>query len=73
MVQVTESELTTIIKPFKALDELLEDVPENKQIRAQVNLVLKMLSSKRETGMMGASAASKTKGLFEMFHLTNRI
>lgn len=60
----------TIIKPFKALDEMLEDVPENKQIRAQNTLILKMLQSKIEPSMMGASA---TKGLFEMFHLTNRI
>ena len=70
MAQVTESELMTIIKPFKALDEMLEDIPENKQVRAQVNLILKMLQSKHEPGMMGASA---TKGLFEMFKLTDRI
>ena len=53
---------------------MLEDIQENKQVRAQVNLCLKILESKKTPEMMGASsAASKTKELFEMFHLTNRM
>jgi hypothetical protein len=69
-MHLSDNELNIIAMPFQALDKALEDVPENQQVRGQVNLVLKILSSKKTPSMMGGSSvASKTKEVFEMFHL----
>ena len=67
-----DEELMTVVTPFLAVQEMMQDIPENKQIKSQVNLV-KILSNQKTAEMMSGSCAFKTKGLFEMFHLTNRM
>jgi hypothetical protein len=64
----------TIVKPFLALKEMMQDVPENRQLKAQVNLCVKILSNMKTSEMMGASGTvtEKTKALFSMFHLRPR-
>jgi len=70
MVDITNSELIVISKPFLALQEMMQDVPENANIKGQVHICLKVLESKKTPEVMGAAA---TKGIFEMFKLTDRI
>lgn len=74
MVEITNSELIVISKPFIALQEMMQDVPENDNMKGQVNLCLKILESKKTPEVMGASTSTAaTKDLFEMFHLKDRI
>ena len=52
---ISNSELIAIAKPFVALQEMMQDIPENDKIKGQVNLCLKILESKKTPEMMGAS------------------
>ena len=72
-MHVFDEELMTVVKPFLAVQEMMQDIPENKLIKAQVNLCVKILYNQKTAEMMSGSCAFKTKGLFEMFHLTNRM
>ena len=75
MVNITETQIRELVKPFQMIKQSLADTPENKQYVKMVDECLTILgNASKISNPIGGSVRveDKTKGLFQMWGLDKR-